>query len=797
MRKIIDAILGMSGYQAYGFVFLIAALECSAFIGLIFPGELAVVLGGVLAFQGKVSLPVMAGVAMMGSIAGDSIGYAVGRRWGEQIFGLRLARRLVKPRHRKRAEVFLRRRGGSAVLLGRFTTALRVLVPGLAGMARMRYRTFLIYNVMGGIIWAGGFTLLGYLAGNAWGTVEKIAARAGLALGALFLVILLTLAAGRWLARHESEVRAWWARQLERPNVASLRLRFHRQISFLKERIDPRGAFGLYLTVGVITSLAVGWGAAAALQDLAAREELAVLDKPVGAFVLAHRSGAFTRLMGSLAYLTHPVTMVVTAVLFAIVGMKVLRSLRPAAYMAACVAGGFLLDAGFQVLAHRLRPADALTGVFGEQFSTGYIALAVALFGGGAFVLSRLGRWKLAVWVWVGAVLAVLLASVSRLYLTVYHMSDIVTGLALGATWLSACSTAWLIWDRMEEHPELRSIRDRAAKRVIRWAFVVVTLGVLVHVGLPAIPGIRHSATALGRMKPELIALAVIFEIGSNLALAQLYRTSLATLGSSIPFSRVLPASLSMFTVAHIMPAGGAAGAIYGAGRIASLGVPSATAATGVAMGGILGMAVLVAIVSLGALGSLLRGSLSPAYLTVTVVALLIVGGATLIARAALRSSEIRERLLRRVERAFGRLGVRPELNGLREALTRIAEVGGIRTLKTVLGWSAANWLLDVGALWIMFFGFGYRMHPGVLLVGYGVANLINILPVTPGGLGVVEAGLAGTYTAFGVPGSIAVVTVLAYRLLSYWLPVVAGVPFYLRGRGMRSMLEPSLRTEE
>jgi hypothetical protein len=75
-----------------------------------------------------------------------------------------------------------------------------------------------------------------------------------------------------------------------------------------------------------------------------------------------------------------------------------------------------------------------------------------------------------------------------------------------------------------------------------------------------------------------------------------------------------------------------------------------------------------------------------------------------------------------------------------------------------------------------MFLGFGVHLHPAVLLVGYGLANLINALPeLTPGWLGVMETALAAAYAGLGAPAGVAVVAVLCYRLVSYWLPVAAG----------------------
>src|SRR5882672_810516 len=152
MSRVIGLILHLHGSAAYALVFALPALESSAFVGFLFPGELAIVLGGVLAFQGKVSLPLAMASAIGGAILGDSVGYAVGARWGERMFKLRLVRRLVTPERRRQAEELLRRHGATAVLIGRFTAVARVLVPGLAGMAGLEYPRFLVANAIGGIL---------------------------------------------------------------------------------------------------------------------------------------------------------------------------------------------------------------------------------------------------------------------------------------------------------------------------------------------------------------------------------------------------------------------------------------------------------------------------------------------------------------------------------------------------------------------------------------------------------------------------------------------------------------------
>jgi membrane-associated protein len=192
MTWLTDTVLHLAGPLVLVAVFALPALEASTLLGIVVPGELALVLGGVLAHQGRVPLvaAVVAGAA--GAVVGDTVGYAVGRRIGERLLA-HLPRRLVEPGQVERATALVRRLGGRAVFVGRFTAALRALVPGLAGVAGMPYRTFAAYNVAGGVLWATGFVLLGFAAGPAWRTAEGVAGRAGLVL--LGTIVVVTAAA--------------------------------------------------------------------------------------------------------------------------------------------------------------------------------------------------------------------------------------------------------------------------------------------------------------------------------------------------------------------------------------------------------------------------------------------------------------------------------------------------------------------------------------------------------------------------------------------------------------------------
>jgi len=146
------------------------------------------VLGGVLASRGRVSLLLMM-LVVVAAIIGPLVGYEIGRRMGGRVVASRPLRRMSATVDK--AGAALNARGAVAVLAGRFTAVLRALMPALAGTARMPYRTFVIYNVIGGFIWGVGYCLLGYLAGSAYTViVHEVGTGLAIAITALVLAAL-------------------------------------------------------------------------------------------------------------------------------------------------------------------------------------------------------------------------------------------------------------------------------------------------------------------------------------------------------------------------------------------------------------------------------------------------------------------------------------------------------------------------------------------------------------------------------------------------------------------------------
>jgi membrane protein DedA with SNARE-associated domain len=193
----------LSGPLAYAVVAALVFGETALFFGFVLPGEIAVVVGGVLANRGRVSLPLLMLVVVAAAIIGPLVGYEVGRRMGGRVVGSRFLRRMS--RTVEKATSALNSRSAAAVLVGRFTAVLRALMPALAGTARMPYRTFVVYNAVGGIVWGIGYCLLGYLAGSAYMVVEReVGAGFAIALAALVVAALVI-----WAVRRHRRPPAW------------------------------------------------------------------------------------------------------------------------------------------------------------------------------------------------------------------------------------------------------------------------------------------------------------------------------------------------------------------------------------------------------------------------------------------------------------------------------------------------------------------------------------------------------------------------------------------------------------
>jgi membrane protein DedA with SNARE-associated domain/membrane-associated phospholipid phosphatase len=438
MPDIASSILGLRGWAAVAVVFALPALESSAFVGFIFPGEIAVILGGVLAYNHRVNLALVMAAAVIGAIVGDTIGYSVGRRWGNRLLEGPLSR-FIPPDKAERGKQYLLKRGGRAVFFGRFTAALRVMVPGLAGMSGVPYTRFAVSNVLGGTIWAVSFTLLGYAAGASWREVERTARNAGLLLLGVIIVVAAVVGVARWAAHHPDQVRArlgWIARL---PGVRWVRARFEGQLAWLGARVRPSEVLGLSLTLAFAATLLLGTGFALLGSSVAGPGIQRRLDQPVLDWLVQHRSPEFTWAMKVVTAFGSTLVMVPLIAIAGLVCWRRSGRLRPLLLLAVAASGGWGLSSVMKELVGRPRPPLSvhLVSISAWAYPSGHATQAMALYGcAAALTAASVTRWSAKVTAWAAASLVIAAIGFSRLYLGVHWLTDVLGGYALGAVWL-------------------------------------------------------------------------------------------------------------------------------------------------------------------------------------------------------------------------------------------------------------------------------------------------------------------------------------------------------------------------
>jgi hypothetical protein len=169
---------------------LFAFLEAAAFVGFVLPGETSLLIGGVLAHSQVWSFWLFLICAIIGAIAGDSVGYEVGKHFGARIKVNRLGRLVGEKRWRIAEHIFSKYHGG-AIFFGRAQALLRALIPAMAGMHNVPYRTFLKWNAAGGIVFSTIIVTLGYQFANSLSALEKYLKY--WAIGFLTLVVMIVI----------------------------------------------------------------------------------------------------------------------------------------------------------------------------------------------------------------------------------------------------------------------------------------------------------------------------------------------------------------------------------------------------------------------------------------------------------------------------------------------------------------------------------------------------------------------------------------------------------------------------
>lgn len=432
-----------AGHWGYGVVFLGAALESAAFVGVIVPGESLVLVAGFLAAQGAFELDVLLMVIAMGAAVGDSVGYEMGRYIGRPALLRHGTRFGLNEKRIAKADTFFTRHGGKAVFLGRFVGFARALVPFLAGSSKMPYRHFLPYNVMGAFLWSAAVTLLGYFLGASWQLAAGWIGRASAILGGVLAFALGLVLLWGWAMRHEATLQSAWSRFLARPRVAALRLRFEPQLVFVRARLSPNGYFGLRLSLGAVILIAASWLFGGIAEDVMTGDPITVIDVHIAQWLHAHTAPWLTHVMQLVSLLHNTMAIAIMTMVFAAI-LIAKRYWYWLLNLILAVPGGMLLNVAMKHAFQRSRPVfeQPLVSLSSYSFPSGHTAASTLFYGMlAAFIIAYTSSWSRRVWTVLLAFAIVSLVAFSRLYLGAHYLSDVLAALSEGLAWLALCLT--------------------------------------------------------------------------------------------------------------------------------------------------------------------------------------------------------------------------------------------------------------------------------------------------------------------------------------------------------------------
>lgn len=307
---------------------------------------------------------------------------------------------------------------------------------------------------------------------------------------------------------------------------------------------------------------------------------------------------------------------------------------------------------------------------------------------------------------------------------------------------------------------------------------VMIALFAIYYFVLPLIPGFRQAASDLRDVNPVLIVIGFALELSALLAYSLMTRAALPE--GSISLSRLYRIQLSTRALSGVMPAGSAAGSALGYRLLTISGVPAADAGFALATVGLGSAVVLNVLLMIALLISIPIRGVNPFYGTAAIVGVVLISIAGGIATGLLKGQARSERVVRA---AAIRLKLDPDraIEVLDHVAERLRElIAEPRLLARVAGWASANWLLDAAALWVFLRAFGGSMPVDGLIIAFGLANVIAVIPVLPGGLGIMEGVLIPSIVGFGLTRANAVLGVASYRFAQYWFPLVLGGMAYL-----------------
>jgi membrane protein DedA with SNARE-associated domain/membrane-associated phospholipid phosphatase len=450
LEKLIEDAGTALGSWTYLLVGALAFAETGAFLGFIAPGETAVIVGGLVAGQGKISLLVLIAIVWTCAVLGDITSYELGRRLGREWL-LRHGERLKITEERLgQVEHFFDRRGNVTILVGRFLGFVRPLLPFIAGASRMPLRRYLVYDVLAAGAWATTFSVLGYVFWQSFSKLTTYVSRGLFAFGTFVVVVAAVVAlvslrrdpekraaARDWLAARADQ-RGWrlvaraagptW-RVLGRPAAAAADV----AARFTADRFTP-GELGLELTT-MLTLLAVGSFVFLLFGHVILENPLPQID--TWAFDVADplQTPALVDVAKVITALGAFPAVAAAALVTAIWALTRRRPVDAAALVAGVLLSHLASDVA-KAAYDRPRPSGSLVDTIGSAYPSGHALQAVTLVACATVLVRGGAGWAVRIAAVTVAVALVVVIAATRVYLRAHYLTDVLGGVALGvAVW--------------------------------------------------------------------------------------------------------------------------------------------------------------------------------------------------------------------------------------------------------------------------------------------------------------------------------------------------------------------------
>ena len=312
----------------------------------------------------------------------------------------------------------------------------------------------------------------------------------------------------------------------------------------------------------------------------------------------------------------------------------------------------------------------------------------------------------------------------------------------------------------------------RAVKRTL---LTVVMLFVIYYLVLPQLARGREAADLLARVNPFLLVLALGLEIAALVSYTVLTKVTLPP-EARLSLFTVFRIQLATRSVTNLVPGGSAAGGTLGYRLFTEVGVAPTAAGFTLATVGLGSAVVLNLILWVSLLISIPFNGFSPVYVSAAIVGVILLASAGALVYLLMEGRDRAELILRAIVRRIPFVKEDTASRFIHQLADRLHDLAGQPELiRRGALWAAAAWLLDASALWVFILAFGESLNPVNLIVAFGVSGVLAAIPITPGGLGVVETVLPSLLVGFGVPVAHAGIAVLGWRLVQFWLPIPLG----------------------